>query len=169
MTSSHSFARRGRRSALLFATLTSVQSAGGQQASPVQAARADGFADHHWHSTFRDATASGNREVGPAVSLTMHDEAAHSTALEARVLSLDPTVRVDEMDKTRAVASGRRQKVDVVFVGTVLEAKVDEAHKSGWLPRIRGMSVNVSVRSVTANVALQGGATTSRAVNRSPA
>jgi len=156
MTSSHSFARRGLRSALLFARLTRVQPAGGQRTSPVQAARATASPITIGIVRVRDATASGNREVGPAVSLTMHDEVAHSTTLEARVLSLDPTVRVEEMDKTRAVEIGRRQKVDVVFVGTVLEAKVDEAHQSGWLPRIRGTSVNVSVRSVTANVALQG-------------
>jgi S1-C subfamily serine protease len=49
-----------------------------------------------------------------------------------------------------------REGLDVVFVGTVLEARVDESTRSGWLPRIRGTALNVGVRSVTANVTLQG-------------
>jgi hypothetical protein len=134
--------------------ITSIAS--GQTATPVSALRPAGGRISIGILPFRDATASGNREVGPAVSLSMHDEVAHSTALEARILTLDPTVRAEEIDKVRAVEIGRRQKVDVVFVGTVLQAKVDEAQKSGWLPRIRGTAVSVSVRSVTADVALQG-------------
>lgn len=105
---------------------------------------------------FRDATASGNSAVGPAVGLTMHDQVAHATAMEARVLAVDPAVRIEDLDRARAVAIGRQQKVDVVFVGTVLEARVDESTKSGWLPRIRGTALNVGVRSVTAKVTLQG-------------
>ena len=105
---------------------------------------------------FRDATASGNSAVGPAVGLTMHDQVAHATTIEARVLTVDPAMPIEELDRARAVAIGRQQKVDVVFVGTVLEARVGESTRSGWLPRIRGTALNVGVRSVTANVTLQG-------------
>ena len=58
---------------------------------------------------FRDATASGNSAVGPAVSLTMHDQVAHATAMEARVLTVDPAMRIEELDRARAVAIGRQQ------------------------------------------------------------
>jgi len=56
----------------------------------------------------------------------------------------------------RRVAIGREQKVDLVFVGTVLEARTQESNKSGWIPSIKGQSGSVSVHRVKATVTLQG-------------
>jgi hypothetical protein len=54
------------------------------------------------------------------------------------------------------VAVGREQRVDLVFVGTVLEAKTDDTSKRAWLPSIKGQSADVTIRRVKAKIVLQG-------------
>jgi hypothetical protein len=105
---------------------------------------------------FADATASGNRGVGADVGRTMASEVTHSTALIPRMLATDGSIKADDLDGEKAVSIGREQKVDQVFVGTVLEARAEESNKSGWIPSIKGQSANVSVRRVKATVTLQG-------------
>ncbi len=105
---------------------------------------------------FADATASGNHSVGADVGRTMASEITHATTLMPRMLVVDGSTRVDDLDGEKAVAIGREQKVDQVFVGTVLEAKTEESSKSGWIPSIKGQSANVNVRRVKATVTLQG-------------
>ena len=105
---------------------------------------------------FADATASGNRSVGADVGRTMASEVTHSTTLIPRMLAADGSVRAEDLDGEKAIAIGREQKVDLVFVGTVLEARTQESNKSGWIPSIKGQSANVSVRRVKATVTLQG-------------
>ncbi len=105
---------------------------------------------------FADATASGNRSVGADVGRTMASEVTHATTLIPRMLAVDGSTRVDDLDGEKAVAIGREQKVDLVFVGTVLEATTQESNKSGWIPSIKGQSANVSVRRVKGTVTLQG-------------
>ena len=105
---------------------------------------------------FADATASGNRSVGADVGRTMASEVTHSTTLIPRMLAADGSARAEDLDGERAVAIGREQKVDLVFVGTVLEARTQESNKSGWIPSIKGQSASVSVRRVKATVTLQG-------------
>jgi hypothetical protein len=105
---------------------------------------------------FVDATASGNRGVGADVGRTMASEVTHSTTLIPRMLAADGSIKPEDLDGERAVAIGREQKVDQVFVGTVLEARTEESNKSGWIPSIKGQSANVSVRRVKATVTLQG-------------
>jgi hypothetical protein len=105
---------------------------------------------------FADATASGNRSVGADVGRTMASEITHSTTLMPRMLAADGSIKAEDLDGEKAVAIGREQKVDQVFVGTVLEARTEESNKSGWIPSIKGQSANVSVRRVKATVTLQG-------------
>lgn len=105
---------------------------------------------------FVDATGSGNRSVGADVGRTMQAEMVHATNLLPRVLTLDGTSRAEELDGEKAVEIGRSQKVDVVFLGTVLDARSDESNRNAWLPSIKGQSGNVQVRSIKATVALQG-------------
>src|SRR5689334_11347129 len=81
---------------------------------------------------FADATASGNMAVGSNVARTMQAEIVHSTSLVPRVLTLEGSTRADDLDGEKAVEIGRHQKVDVVFFGTVLEAKSDESSKGGF-------------------------------------
>jgi hypothetical protein len=105
---------------------------------------------------FADATASGNRSVGADVGRTMASEVTHSTTLIPRMLAVDGSIKAEDLDGEKAVAIGREQKVDQVFVGTVLEARTEESNKGGWIPSIKGQSANVSVRRVKATVTLQG-------------
>jgi hypothetical protein len=105
---------------------------------------------------FADATASGNKTAGEDVGRTMLSEVVHSTNLQPRMLATDGAVKSDELDAQKAIALGREQHVDLVFLGTVLEAKTQESNKSGWIPSIKGQSANVTVRRVKATVTLQG-------------
>jgi hypothetical protein len=102
---------------------------------------------------FSDATASGNRTAGADVGRTMLSEVVNSTNLQPRMLASD---KADELDGEKAIALGREQHVDLVFMGTVLEAKTEDSNKSGWLPSIKGQSGNITVRRVKATVTLQG-------------
>lgn len=105
---------------------------------------------------FADATASGNRTAGTDVGRTMASELVHATTLVPRMLAADGAARTDDLDGEKAVAIGREQKVDLVFVGTVLDARTQESSRSGWIPSIKGQSGSVSVRRIKATVTLQG-------------
>jgi hypothetical protein len=105
---------------------------------------------------FADATGSGNRGVGADVGRTMASEITHSTSLIPRMLAADGSIKAEDLDGEKALAIGREQKVDLVFVGTVLEARTQESNKSGWIPSIKGQSGSVSVHRVKATVTLQG-------------
>lgn len=104
---------------------------------------------------FMDATASGNRDVGPAVSRTVQAEMVHSTNLLPRVITLERPSDVDSLDGEKAVELGKKNGVDVVVLGTVLEAKAEESNKGGWIPRVAGQSGSINIRSIKARVTLQ--------------
>jgi hypothetical protein len=105
---------------------------------------------------FGDATASGGAELGLDLSRTVQAEIVHSTNLQGRVLPLEDGVRPEDLDPEKAVEIGQKGKVDVVLVGTVLEATAEESSKGGWSPTIFGQSVSGQLRSVKARVTLQG-------------
>jgi hypothetical protein len=101
---------------------------------------------------FTDATASGNRSIGADVARTLQAELVHATSLVPRVLE-DVAAPVDA---EKVIAAGRGQRVDLVFVGTVLEAKTEQSNKRGWLPSIKGQSASLDVHHQKATVILQG-------------
>lgn len=101
---------------------------------------------------FIDATASGNRSIGADVARTLQAELVHATSLIPRVME-DVGMPVDA---AKVVAAGRGQHVDLVFVGTVLEAKTEQSNKRGWLPSIKGQSASLDVHHQKATVILQG-------------
>jgi hypothetical protein len=105
---------------------------------------------------FADATASGNRTAGTDVARTMLSEVVHSTSMQPRLLAADAAAKEADMDPEKAIALGRSQHLDLIFIGTVLEARSTESNKSGWLPSIKGQSGNVSIHRVKATVTLQG-------------
>jgi hypothetical protein len=105
---------------------------------------------------FADATASGSRTAGTDVARTLLSEVVHSTDLQPRMLVLGTTARIEELDADKAIALGRDQHVDQVFMGTVLEAKTEESNKGGWIPSIKGQSARVNLHRVKATVTLQG-------------
>jgi hypothetical protein len=104
---------------------------------------------------FADATASGNRTAGTDVGRTMMSEVTHSTTLMPRMLAPE-TGSSQDLDPEKAVAIGRDHHVDLVFMGTVLEAKSEQSNKGGWIPSIGGQSANVNLHRVKATVTLQG-------------
>jgi hypothetical protein len=105
---------------------------------------------------FADATASGNRTAGTDVGRTMMSEVTHSTTLMPRMLGPEAGASADDLDPEKAVAIGRDHHVDLVFMGTVLEAKSEQSTKGGWVPSIGGQSASVNLHHVKATVTLQG-------------
>ena len=106
---------------------------------------------------FLDASGQMSSNTAAAIGRLVQAEMSHSaTNLNGKVLTLDPPAKLEDLDGERAVALGKAAKVDVVMLGTVIEAKSEESNKSGWLPPIAGQSVGVNVRSVKASVTLQG-------------
>jgi len=143
------------RGSILFLVMLGVTSLAAAQ-TPASPAPAGDRALKVGIFPFADATASGNRSVGADVGRTMASEVTHSTTMIPRMLAADGSIKVEDLDGEKAVAIGREQKVDLVFVGTVLEARTQESNKSGWLPSIKGQSGSVSVHRVNATVTLQG-------------
>jgi len=105
---------------------------------------------------FVDNTGSGGAELGAALGRAVQAELAHSTDLVGRVLRLDEGTNPEDIDGEKAVEIARARKVDVVLVGTVLEATSEESEKSASGPSIFGQHVGGSTRSVKAVVMLQG-------------
>lgn len=96
-------------------------------------------------------------ETAAAIGRLVQAEMAHSAPnLNGKVLSLDSSTKLEDLDAAKAVAQGKAGGVDIVILGTVLEARSQESTRSGFLPPIAGQSVGVDVRSVKANVTLQG-------------
>ena len=89
---------------------------------------------------FADATASGNRSVGADVGRTMASEVTHSTTRIPRMLAADGSARAEDLDGEKATTIGREQKVDFVFMGTVLEAR-DRGVEQEWMDSFNQGSV----------------------------
>jgi hypothetical protein len=105
---------------------------------------------------FIDATASGNRAAGSDVARTMLAEVVHSTTLQPRLLAADERSRATDGDPEKAIALGRTEHLDLIFVGTVLDARSEESNRSGRIPAFKGQSGSISIHRVKATVTLQG-------------
>ena len=105
---------------------------------------------------FADNTGSGGNELSGALSRSVQAEMTHSTDLEGRVLKPEDNTTPDQIDGEKAVAIGKAKKVDVVLVGTVLEATSEQSQHSVQGPSIFGQSLGGSSHSVHAVVTLQG-------------
>lgn len=105
---------------------------------------------------FVDATAPHNTRVGADVGQTMVSELARSTGLVPRLIVEVGVTAAADLNAEKAVALGRDQNVDLVFVGTILSATTEESTNSGWIPAIKGQSANVSLRRVKATVTVHG-------------
>jgi hypothetical protein len=104
---------------------------------------------------FVDATGTGGVEAGPALSRLVQAEIVHSTELLGRVMTLD-SGRPEDVDVEKAAQLGKDAHVDLVLLGTVLEATSEQSSKSGWTPSIAGQSVGGSVQRAKGKVSLQG-------------
>ncbi len=106
---------------------------------------------------FLDASGTMSRDTAAAIGRLVQAEMTHSAPnLNGKVITLDGSTKLEDLDAEKAIAQGKAAGVDVVILGTVLEARSQESNKSGFLPPIAGQSVGVNVRSVKANVTLQG-------------
>jgi hypothetical protein len=155
MTVSNNNTRSGICS-LLILGLLGIATLAGAQAPSTQKSSDTGHTIKIGILPFADATASGNQAAGTDVGRTMVSEVVHSTNLQPLMLATDGTAKSNELDPQKAIALGRDQHVDLVFMGTVLEARTEESNKSGWIPSIKGQQGNVTVRRVKATVTLQG-------------
>jgi len=104
---------------------------------------------------FADATATGGASLGDSMSRATQAEIVHSTQLEGRVIQLPAGLRADQLDSEKIVSLGRENHVDVVVLGTVLDARAEESGRSGSGPSIFGQSIGVGLHSTKATVTLQ--------------
>ena len=141
---------------LLMLALLGIPGLAGAQASSTTGSVDKGHAIKLGILPFADATASGNRTAGTDVGRTLLSEVLHSTNIQPQMLAPDGAAKPDELNAEKAIALGREQHVDLVFMGTVLEAKTVESNKSGWIPSIKGQQGTLNVHRVKATVTLQG-------------
>lgn len=104
---------------------------------------------------FADNTGSNAGDVAGAVSRAVQAEIVHSTQLMGRVLDLDASTNPNSLDSEKAVAIGRAQNVDVVMLGTILEATSSTSTSSTRTPSIGGFSLGGNKQSTKATVTLQ--------------
>jgi hypothetical protein len=104
---------------------------------------------------FNDATGTAGSGIGVTLSRAVQAEFTHSTTKVARVLALPDGVKAEEMDEVKAIETGRAQKVDIVLLGTILEARAEESNRSGWTPTVLRQTGAVNLKTVKAVVTLQ--------------
>ncbi len=104
---------------------------------------------------FVDNTGTNAANLADSVSRSVQAEIVHTTQLQGRVLTLDPGVNPNSVDAAKAVAIGQAQNVDVVVVGTVLEAHAESSSGSANLPSFRGFSLGGHKETMKGTVTLQ--------------
>lgn len=104
---------------------------------------------------FMDATGTGNEETGTAIGRAVQAELVHSTNLVGRVLKLEEGMTADDIDPQKAIEMGRARKVDVVLIGTILEAEQQQSGKGIDGVSIFGQSVGGRAQRASATVTIQ--------------
>ncbi|HXN49117.1 MAG TPA: CsgG/HfaB family protein [Bryobacteraceae bacterium] len=104
---------------------------------------------------FADATASGGAALGESLSRATQAEIVHSTQLEGRVVPLPAGLRTDQLDSEKIVGLGRDNHVDLIVLGTVLDAHAEQSSHSGSGPSIFGQSIGAGLHATKATVTLQ--------------
>ena len=102
---------------------------------------------------FVDGSGGTNRAAGVAASQTLIDELATGSRLVGVAIVDSLGVAIDQ---EQAVKVGKARGAPFVFVGTVLVATSRESSRGGWLPKIKGQTVHVTLRSIEAKTELQG-------------
>ena len=104
---------------------------------------------------FADSTGSNSADVASSVSHAVQTQMVQSTKLMGVVLTLDSGLDPNTLDPAKAVAIGQAQGVDVVLVGTIVEADSQQSSSSANLPSFGGISLGGHKTSVKATVTLQ--------------
>jgi hypothetical protein len=100
-----------------------------------------------------DGSGGSNRAAGVAASQTLIDELATGSRLVGVTVTDSLGAAIDQ---EHAIAVGKARGTPFVFVGTVLVATSRESSRGGWLPKIKGQTVHLTVRSIEAKTELQG-------------
>lgn len=104
---------------------------------------------------YADATASGQANIGDSLSRLTQAEIVHSTQLEGRALQITNGLSPQQLDSENIIALGKEQNVDVVVMGTVLDAHAEESAQNTSPRTIFGQSLSANVHSYKATVTLQ--------------
>ena len=104
---------------------------------------------------FVDNTGTNAANLADSVSRAVQAEIVHTTQLQGRVLTLDTGLNPSNVDAAKAVTIGQAQNVDVVVVGTVLEAHAESSSSSASTPSFRGFSLGGHKETMKATVTLQ--------------
>jgi hypothetical protein len=104
---------------------------------------------------FADATASASASASQGLSRAVQAEFLHSSKLAARVLPTDD-IGADDLDVEKAIELGRKYKVDLVLIPTVLDSSSEQSTQGGFSPGFLGQSIGAQLHNVQASVTLQG-------------
>ena len=102
-----------------------------------------------------DNTGSNSGDVADSVSHAVQTQMVQSTKLMGVVLMLDSGLSPNGLDPGKAISIGQAQGVDVVLIGTIVEADSQQSSSSANLPPFGGISLGGSKTNVKATVTLQ--------------
>ncbi len=101
-----------------------------------------------------DGTGGNNRSAGVAASQVLIDELATGSPLIG--VTIGEPSGAAAIDQERAIALGKERGTRYVLVATILEASNKESNRGGWLPKIKGQTVYLTVHSIEAKAVLRG-------------
>jgi hypothetical protein len=104
---------------------------------------------------YSDATASGGTNIGDTLCRLTQAEIVHSTQLEGRVILITDGTRPEQLDSEKIIALGKSAGVDIVVMGTLLEAHAEESAQNGASHSIFGQTFSGGLHSWKAEVTLQ--------------
>lgn len=104
---------------------------------------------------YSDATASGGVNVGDTLSRLTQAEIVHSTQLQGQVILITDGTRPEQLDSNKIIALGKEANVDMVIMGTLLEAHAEESAQNGMSRSIFGQTLSGGLHSWKAAVTLQ--------------
>ncbi len=104
---------------------------------------------------YSDATASGGANIGDTLSRLTQAEIVHSTQLQGQVVLITNGLRPEQLDSGKIVALGKDAGVDLIVMGTLLEAHAEESEQNGASRSIFGQTISAGLHSWKAAVTLQ--------------
>jgi len=104
---------------------------------------------------FSDATASGGANIGDTLCRLTQAEIVHSTQLQGQVILITDGTRPEQLDSAKIITLGKDAGVDIVVMGTLLEAHAEESAQNGMSHSIFGQTFSGGLHSWKAAVTLQ--------------
>jgi hypothetical protein len=104
---------------------------------------------------YADATAAGQASIGDSLSRLTQAEIVHSTQMEGRALQITSGLSPQQLDSEKILALGKEQNVDMVVMGTILDAHAEESAQNSSSRSIFGQSISANLHSYKATVTLQ--------------